>query len=642
MKLHERYSKIFYYLCDHDSYVTAEQLSKYLSVSVRTIKKEIAGMKEILDMHGCHIESRHGLGYMLVIDDEEIYNNSKSDIVDYVKYSHSYSYAINNIMNTIVKHILFTNKSFDLYELSEMVYISQESLIKYMKKITDHLNSFNLNLTYNKNSKRYRISGKEMDLRLFAKDYIIMQLDEIMTGNFNFKDYEWTNDSISLYTIIDIVIEVAKKEKISFFEIGIYRIACYIYIMYFRNRMSIDIDKAFLHSFISDIDYDITDKLIKAFNYHYPQIIFSDIERDALALNVLSERDYTKFDLDNMLITREFLNFSSSMFYFLVQHENLSLLTIIPHERIITWLLSIMAKILSNNYKQDKPYTFFSDKSVSYSSFSYFISSLIVSYIGKEYEIYLNKFCQSFLMNCIYTNLMQIKFESKKISIGIYSFLGKLTSRTMRMIIMDSSLQHYIKDIHVFEIYKDNPKDYDLLLIHQRNETSLEIDPSKVAYFDGTNYIDSNIVYQIKAAYLNTSDYLQHLSILEEMALIEWHKPITFSSILNLYDTYDEIDKHDQIISNYNQSCAFIFVKEKHRKIFDVLITKLTHNSSKYKRIFVISTNLTSKDLIYYKTMEALAQILSRYGMSIDFTDKKGSIQFIKREIERYLVETLL
>lgn len=644
MKTHIRHSKIFYYLCTKNEYVTAQQLSKYLNVSVRTIKTEINNMKDIFSRDGCHVESKRGLGYTLIVDDETKFSAAKNEIINHIKYSHANSNTANYVISSIVKNYLFDESGFEPFEIIEELFISLESLNKNMSKIVQQLKTFNVELEFNKKTKRYRVVGKEIDLRLLAKDYIIMYVDEIIANSFDFDDYKWTSRTFDFYKILDTVIKAISKLDISFFEVGVFRIACYIYIMCHRTNYNIDIDPNFIRNYISSIDFKITDDIISEFRKSYPQIEINETERDAIALNILSERDYSKYDVDNKLISNDFYHVTNSLYEAIISNEALHFLIIFPKDRIITWMLSISAKMLSYNYRQDKPYTFFNGQSVSYSLFSKFIAQLIVSVIKKNYSIDLNIYCFSYLTNCIYSNFMQIEFPAEKITVGIYSFLGKLTARTIREVILKSNLSYYIHDVYVFELYKD-PSTYncDLLLIHQHNENSLSISPStRTAYFDGSNFVDSNIIYNIKAAYLSTSNYQVHLNVLNNLCVIQYHSPVTYLNVLKHYETYDIIEKSNQILSNFNNSSAFIFVKEKNNKIFDIIENKFIHKNQKFKRLFIISIDLTSKDLIYYKTMEAFVQILSRYGYSIDFSNKKDTIQFLKQEIEKYLVETLL
>ena len=73
-----------------------------------------------------------------------------------------------------------------------------------------------------------------------------------------------------------------------------------------------------------------------------------------------------------------------------------------------------------------------------------------------------------------------------------------------------------------------------------------------------------------------------------------------------------------------------------------LLKNKFSHQGNRYKRLFVISADLENNDLAYYKTMEALTQVLSRDGLDINFNNRRDAINYIKNAVEHYLVETLL
>lgn len=100
---------------------------------------------------------------------------------------------------------------------------------------------------------------------------------------------------------------------------------------------------------------------------------------------------------------------------------------------------------------------------------------------------------------------------------GVYSFLGKLTSNAIIHTIIERNLNYYIDSIQTYELYKNHPNQFDLLLIHQRDENFINsYENFNYVCFDGTNFIDSNVIFHIKSTYLKTSNYEQYLSCLSK------------------------------------------------------------------------------------------------------------------------------
>ena len=118
-----------------------------------------------------------------------------------------------------------------------------------------------------------------------------------------------------------------------------------------------------------------------------------------------------------------------------------------------------------------------------------------------------------------------------------------------------------------------------------------------------------------------------------------------FDPLIDKYDVFHEIKRHYQIVSHEGNLTAFMFVKETKGKIFDIYLLKDRFSSKghRYKILYVLSADLTNTDLMYYKTMEALSQVLSRNTLSISTsTDIFQLKKDISQLVEKYLVETLI
>ncbi|MBQ7888350.1 MAG: helix-turn-helix domain-containing protein [Erysipelotrichaceae bacterium] len=645
MITNDRHIKIFYFLCTKDGFSTSQEIGKFLNVSIRTVKNDLADINPYLQERGCHLVSKTRTGYCLEIDNMSKYIKARNDTIEHIKYSHTYKYGINDIISLLVKKYLFISNRFTLNQLADDLYISKETLSNYFSRLSSQIETFDIHLDSKESPGYILIKGREKDLRLFAKDYMVTYVDEMLKHNFDFSSLKWANYHIDFYSINTIVTEILENTPITFFEVGIYRISCYVYITCFRLNHPIDIKEHKILPYLSDADFELADQIITKIQTIYPDIIITGVERTALAMNIMAERDFIHKDVQKKQISDAFYQDTQEMVSDLTSYKYLKVFKLLPENSLNLWFLSINAKIISSTHKQYKPYVFFNEKSVSHSRFSYFLSLMLTSHLKATRGPTLNIYCISYITNCIYTHLMLQKPDTTKISVGVYSFLGRLTAYALIDTIIGSNLSHFIRQIESVEPHLQKTKTYDLLLLHQRSNNIEFVQKSQnVVCFNGTNFIDSDVIYAIKSTYIRTAHYSDYLEILEKLNVFLLTGVSKFDSVLSKYSLYHTISEDKQIVANSNGSTAFLFVKEKHGQIFDVYLlkNKFSHQGNRYKRLFVISADLENNDLAYYKTMEALTQVLSRDGLDINFNNRRDAINYIKNAVEHYLVETLL
>lgn len=652
----EIHRKLFYFLSTSEDYLSSNILANRLGLSVRTIKAQVKQMQPLLKDMGCELSSKPRYGYKLIIDDEEMYLSYKEEIENYVKYSHSYKDSMSEILSYFVNHFLFADKRIDVEAFSEELYITPTAFRRHFNNFIEQLKSFDIELHKDTDGK-YSIIAREKDLRLLAKDYLVIRMTDILNYEYDFHELSWSNERIDFYEIYDIVEDVLSRHPITMFEVGRFRISCYLYISFLRTLYPIDIKTNNIRRFISEAELRIADDILLEIRKKYLFIDFQYEEVISLALNIMCERDFTSYDVENHTLSDELLLYTRNTYELITSYEQFSLLRLFPKEETILWLTSISARVIASNHKQNKPYFFYNDKSVYYSSFSFFIARLYASFIreygdgneDKNKETVkgptLNIYCISYLTNMIYTNLMLLKPECRKLNLGIYSFLGRLTSQALIKAIKDSTLSNYIESIQVTEPNKKENEDLDLLFYHQKIEHLAKNEASNQYGFSSSNFIDADTIYTIKSKYLQTSDYKNYFEILDHIKITDGKDLLSFDSLIDQYPVFPEIKRHYQIVNHEGNLTAFMFVKQDDVPIFDIYLLKdrFSYKGHRYKTLYVLSVNLISKDLMYYKTMEALSQILSRNALSISVkTDTLQLKKDISHLVEKYLTETLI
>lgn len=646
----EFHYRLFYYLCTNDSFVSSNYLASKTGVSIRTIKYQMSDFDTFLKGKGCKLISKRRYGYKLEIIDQNVYFPIKESTINYIKYSHSYKGIVNDIMIYFGQELLFSKRSFQIEDISDDLFIAFTTFKKYFTTFYEQLKTFDITLKKEQGN-HFSLKGREKDFRLFAKDYLIINLTDIINHNYDFKKLKWSNNRFDFYELHSIVDKVLSSTDIGIFEIGKYRITCYLYISCLRLNYPIDIKISKIKKYISLIEMKIANDIAEKVKAKY-NINFNNSEIASLALNFLCERDYTPTDIDNGSVSNELINLTLYEYNLAISSEFFTIINLYPKKEFYLWLVTIFAKVIASNHKQDKPYFFYSDKSVYYSSFSFFIARLYASFVKTHGSFderpvgpTLNIYCISYITNAIYTNLMLTKLPCRKINVGVYSFLGNLTSLSFISAIKNSYINTYINSVKVLSLHQITDSNLDLVLIHQKTD-DFAIDTSTKNHhgLSSDNFISKDDIQAIKLKYLETSNYQNYLALLDNISFI-WDKRISsFNCLYKRYTVFADIKEKYQIVSHDNDEFGFLFVKQTSQPFLDIYLLRqrFSVNKHRYKIIFVVPVDLTNKDITYYKTMEAISQVL--YRCDYTFYKKQNMSQlkdYLIEQVKKYLVDCI-
>lgn len=157
------------YLTEKDEYVTAEELSQHLEVSVRTIKRYIQDLNYFFHEYGAEISSIKGVGYKLKGPAKEIQKISEeaTKTIEGFQIDDSTEGRITKVL------CCFFNKNYvNAEELSSTLNLSIASTNKLMVNVKNILKKYDLTII----SKPFygsKIVGKESKIRTVILDYAI-------------------------------------------------------------------------------------------------------------------------------------------------------------------------------------------------------------------------------------------------------------------------------------------------------------------------------------------------------------------------------------------------------------------------------------------------------------------------------------
>lgn len=183
--LTDRQTKILYFISKTKDYVKSEIIANELSVSEKTIQREVKVINDILKKYDCAIKTSKGRGYCYPIE-------SKKSLEVFLDLQKSESQLVptlqcNRVDWLIRKFVILSlqDKECTLEELCAELFVSLSTIKKDIKETKSILKKYNVNLL-KKSNKGLIISGKEVDIRKVIGDYLInnkkqMNLEKILS-----------------------------------------------------------------------------------------------------------------------------------------------------------------------------------------------------------------------------------------------------------------------------------------------------------------------------------------------------------------------------------------------------------------------------------------------------------------------------
>lgn len=165
-------------------YQTAEALAEELGVSSKTIRNQLKNLNELLSEFHVYVESKHGAGYRLVVEDPD----KRKEVEELMQKRELQESAIPNSseerVQYLLEYLLNAEGYVKLDDLSELLYISKKTLTNNLKEVELLLGEYNL---YLKRKPNYgvKVEGKEFDRRLCIAGYVAkkIRLSEKLGGD---------------------------------------------------------------------------------------------------------------------------------------------------------------------------------------------------------------------------------------------------------------------------------------------------------------------------------------------------------------------------------------------------------------------------------------------------------------------------
>lgn len=476
-----RVYKIFYYLSD-EAYCTAKYLANQLSVSLHTIKNDIAGMEELSREYGTVIEAKTAFGYKLIVFDRGKYKEARENIrlKFFMNPGGGDMDEIGTRVYDILRIMIIAKGRLSDDDIAERMFVSKNSLKEERKKAKKILESYNLKIDKEAACDTPTVVGNEFDIRMcmvflydnnilnenfpedisnrLFSDYFyydkdkeyIRKLYSLFGDNFVKANYRMTDTNLRRavrYTLLSIArIEAGFKMSIQTMESGyLRRFQCYGIASNIARELT-----NYIHVETDEMEVLGLAKLL---------IIWQDLDSD-MDISVLHPDIY----LDTLHLSKEIAHYMDVNF-------GIPLTCIPAYEQIsAAYLFPIVAQVI---FMCAGYYRFF-DKSNELEYYNPLYCLHIATELNEvfkySYHITLSEFNIQMLGCMINSLLNRAEYQIRPLKAIICSTYGIEAAKSLTGEILSYIPERYFEKIvpmDRFNIYYYSTKDFDLGIIQQ-------------------------------------------------------------------------------------------------------------------------------------------------------------------------------
>lgn len=165
-----RQMRIFYTLIETDHPVTSSTLSDITKASVRTIKKDISEIREIVKKDELEVVSKSGTGYYITCSDQKHLESIRLEILQTYRSLNVIPTEFLQKVNYIIRRLLSAGEYIKLDDLADELYLSKQALTREMREARSMLAQYYIQIV-SKPNYGIRIEAEEYDYRLCMVDY---------------------------------------------------------------------------------------------------------------------------------------------------------------------------------------------------------------------------------------------------------------------------------------------------------------------------------------------------------------------------------------------------------------------------------------------------------------------------------------
>lgn len=312
------------------SAITGKELASTLNVTSRTIRDDIKALNEILAKQGGMIQSRRGVGYELVVSNQELFKTFL------LKLEQSKTTLGKEVPHTpeertqfIIRKLLLAEGYMKSEDIAEELYISKSTLQNDLMAVRKILREFGLEIE----SRPYygiQVVGDEQNLRYCLSEYLFNREDIAIYLQ---KQIDSIIPKEEFDAIHSIILDAVKKYDIEISDIGINNLSIHLAIACKRIREgnyislpSEDLEQLYIHQ-EHRVAQQIVKKIEKALYVSFPktEIAYVTIHllgtKKAVEFNVDKQPVDSFFDRELVQTIREMIQKVDQTFNLQLEHD---------------------------------------------------------------------------------------------------------------------------------------------------------------------------------------------------------------------------------------------------------------------------------------------------------------------------------
>lgn len=318
MSNRNRILRLFYYFTQNGGFITSNDLAKYLSVSVRTVKSEIDSLAAFCNAAGCELIKVRGKGYYLNVLDQNKYDETSEQIIrQFSDYNFTTEYKNRN--REIARELLAMDGYCKLDELADSMFLSRSTIKNSIKEARKLLSDFQLNIK-SKPGYGVCVEGLEINKRFCMLELLLTHDANAMTliKSGTYRNY-FEIDVNRLSDIRHIMLKVLRESNRTIPDADTHRIVRYLSLMTNRYKKGycLEFDSEYKDNLHKFPEYKIAADIIEA-----EKEVIADIpgnEDEIMGLEILllyfnDPYDFSDIDIDNSKVIEEAGKLSDALF----------------------------------------------------------------------------------------------------------------------------------------------------------------------------------------------------------------------------------------------------------------------------------------------------------------------------------------
>lgn len=447
-----------------NDYISAGKIAERLKISEKTFRARVKELNQELLINGAQIETKYSKGYRFNIFNLKQYEQWKNNLIQNSK-SHIPT-TVRERIQYILLLLLNNNIHIKREKIGKLLYISEKTISSDLKQIEYILKRYNLTL---EKRPRYGVAivGTEFSKRQCIMNHYMM----------NDRKYEKLDDKLNerIEIIGDCILDVIRREELSFTEISLKYLIDYIYISEQRIRNGFLIKDSIPNGISKEI-YSMAERVMLSLEKQGILISTTEEEIYYLAIylygNKIIQAEYN--GTTNFVIEQSIDNLTETILESIYMNYQVDMRNNFNVRMCLNKHLMAMEVRLKYYIKTQNP--LLKEIKENY-IFSYILAQQAGAILANHYDRNISEDEIAYLAMIFEVERLKIKNKIQKVNILLVCASGKVSTRFLFFSIKEK-FSEYIDKIefcNIYELEKQNLNSFDYIFSTVPIDISVEI-----------------------------------------------------------------------------------------------------------------------------------------------------------------------